>query len=212
MADTIDTMRSPALPLLLAALFAAGAGCADMQVGIGPSRVGLGVGDPTRTTDIVHEPCAVESGTSHDADGNGKADTVHVLANGQEICRGVDLDGDGKHDVFVYFDPNGGVRREERSSRRNGRFDTVTTWKGGVSQRAHDSDGDGKADRWEEHEKGRPVRTFIDVNRDGKVDQVWSWMDHKPGCASIATDSDHDGKFDREHETCHGAPAASSSK
>ncbi len=200
-------------PALLSIFVASLVGaCAGMQVGVGPSQVGLGVGDPTRTTDIIHEPCAVESGIGRDTDGNGSVDTVSVLANGKEICRGIDLDGDGKPDLFVYFDPNGGVRREERSSRADGRFDLVTTWKDGVTRRARDTDGDGKADRWEDQKAGRPVRTFIDVDRDGKIDEVWSWDGHKHGCVTVGVDTDHDGTIDSQREECPAAPSASASR
>lgn len=198
-------MKRSQVPWLFS-VFALGCG---MQVGIGPSRVGMD-SQPGRPMDLAHEPCAVEGPTAlkRDHTRDGKDDTTHVMLDGREVCRGIDLDGDGKTDLYVYFDPNGGLRRQERHA-SDGRVDEVASFEAGrLTHRATDTDQDGKIDHWEHHTPsaggGTEVRHFRDLNGDGKIDQVWTWLPKK-GCTTVHHDKDGDGKADASHEVCEPA-------
>lgn len=64
-------------------------------------------------------------------------------------CREVDLNGDGRKDMLVYYEPDGRKSREE-----------------------FDQDYDGIADVKGFYEQGKLVRQELDVNHDGKADVV----------------------------------------
>lgn len=64
-------------------------------------------------------------------------------------CREVDLNGDGRKDMLVYYEPDGRKLREE-----------------------FDQDYDGVADVKGFYEQGKLVRQELDVNHDGKADVV----------------------------------------
>src|SRR5262249_44687269 len=59
-----------------------------------------------RDTTITHEDCDFNSSDAQkvDANGDGKPDIIHVIKNGKEVCRVVDLNLDGKWDAFIYYD------------------------------------------------------------------------------------------------------------
>ena len=191
------------LVLALFSMFSLGCG---MQVGIGPAKVGMDH-EPGRPMTLAHEPCAVEGSGAlkRDHTGDGKDDTTHVMLEGREVCRSIDLDGDGKTDLFVYFDPNGGLRRQERHD-PGGKVGEVAHFEGGkLRHRATDTDQDGKIDHWEHHapsaDGGTEVRHFRDLNGDGKIDQVWTWLPKKT-CTTVHHDHDGDGAADKSHEVC----------
>jgi hypothetical protein len=172
----------------------------------------VGLDQPPGPATIAHEPCGEDGAgvTRRDADGNGDPDTSHVMLEGREVCRAIDTNRDGKPDVWVYFDPNGGVRRQERDTRRSGKIDEVSHFRAGVVEKSeHDSNGDGRVDTWQYNDpNGDPARVLRDLNGNGKVDQWWSWLPHKKGCATVHSDHNEDGKADHTHDHCP-APAAS---
>lgn len=88
--------------------------------------------------------------------GNNKADVVKVFVKSSEggartvlSCREVDLNGDGRKDLLVYFDPSGRKLREE-----------------------FDHDFDGVTDLRSFYDDGQLVRQELDVNYDGTPDLV----------------------------------------
>lgn len=91
--------------------------------------------------------------------GQGRSDVARVYVKGTGAqdasrgtvlsCREVDLNGDGRKDTLVYYDPAGRKLREE-----------------------FDQDYDGRADLKAYYEEGRLARQELDVNSDGKVDLV----------------------------------------
>ncbi|MCC6648523.1 MAG: hypothetical protein IT374_23505 [Polyangiaceae bacterium] len=195
------------------ALALGGAGC-GMQAGFGTAPVmGTTAGttltrrgmDPEqgRPLPVAHEPCP--------ADGAPRGD-ARAAVEGRELCRGIDVDGDGKPDLYVYFDPTGGLRRQERHGASG--IEEVLRFEGGrLRQRVSDTNGDGKIDHWEHHVSGPTgdeIQHFWDLNGDGKVDQVWTWLP-KRGCTTVHHDADGDGKPDGSQESC-APPAASSSR
>ena len=88
--------------------------------------------------------------------GNNKADVVKVFVKSSEggartvlSCREVDLNGDGRKDMLVYFDQSGRKLREE-----------------------FDHDFDGVTDLRSFYDDGQLVRQELDVNYDGTPDLV----------------------------------------
>lgn len=91
--------------------------------------------------------------------GQGRSDVARVYVKGTGAqdasrgtvlsCREVDLNGDGRKDTLVYYDPSGRKLREE-----------------------FDQDYDGRADLKAYYEEGRLARQELDVNADGKADLI----------------------------------------
>lgn len=88
--------------------------------------------------------------------GDGKNDVVKVFVKSPEggaklalSCKEVDLNGDGRKDLLVYYDPLGRKQREE-----------------------FDHDFDGVADLMAFYQEGQLVRQELDVNYDGLLDLV----------------------------------------
>jgi hypothetical protein len=96
-----------------------------------------------------YQPCFTGEARGYDTDGDGKVDKIRVSANGKTRCYGEDSNHDGKIDTWDVMDENGNLTR-----------------------RAHDANGDGRAD------------------------QHWTFDPAHHGCATIAPDLDGDGKPD----------------
>lgn len=162
--------------------------------------------------ELVHEPCDLARGKGTDVNGDGRPDLVQVHEGGREVCRMLDLNFDGKPDAFVYFDEHGKVRRRESDFDRDGRFDEVATYVGGVvARKDRDTNLDGKLDTWDFYENGKLVRRLRDTAGVGRVSQWWTFS--KPGdpsCAVIQSDRDGDGEADPEDvvDTCADAEVA----
>ncbi len=96
-----------------------------------------------------YQPCFTGEARGSDTNGDGKVDKIAVSANGKARCYGEDTNHDGKIDTWDVMDENGNL-----------------------SRRAHDANGDGRAD------------------------QHWTFDPAHRGCATIAPDLDGDGKPD----------------
>jgi hypothetical protein len=96
-----------------------------------------------------YRPCYVGEARAYDTDGDGHVDRVRVGIDGKDRCYGEDTDHDGRIDTW-----------------------DVTDETGRITRRAHDANGDGRAD------------------------QVWTFDPARTGCASVASDVDGDGHPD----------------
>jgi hypothetical protein len=97
-----------------------------------------------------------QSGGNGNGSGNGRNDIVKVFVRSPEAgggvtlsCKELDLNGDGRKDMLVYYDGHGRKLREE-----------------------FDHDFDGLADMKSFYEVGQLVRQELDVDFDGKPDLV----------------------------------------
>ena len=152
-----------------------------------------------RPVTIEHEPCDTKSASaSQDNNGDGKADMVSVTSGGREVCRGLDLNFDGRFDRYVYFDANNEIRRVESDYDRDGRIDEVAIYVGGkLIRKDREMNLDGRVDTWDIFEDGKLVRRERDSDGDGKVDQWWTFPDpNNLSCPIVAVDKDGDGKPD----------------
>jgi hypothetical protein len=190
-----------AVPLSLFASASVGCG-GSQEAAAGPK----GPGGPS--TVLAHEDCS-ESGNkveSLDTNGDGKPDIRRIFAkSGKELCRIVDLNHDGKIDMYEYYDDSGNVRRREYCYDDTGQVNAVEHFTGGkLSQREYDTLGMHKVDTWDyfdgsaptDAKSGRPThpsRRERDLTGDGRPDQWWQWSGDN---VTITVDKDGDGKPD----------------
>lgn len=165
-------------------------GCNGSVAARSPEREGL-----ERDVRVVHEECSTSSAEKLDANGDGRPDVFIVRSGSREVCRAVDLNLDGKIDVYSYNDSSGRLRRKEYDFDRDGVIDEITTYQAGVitsKQRATLLAN--RLDTWEYYQNGALARSERDSDSDAVVDQWWEYP--KPGCPLIHTDANEDGRPD----------------
>lgn len=154
-----------------------------------------------RDVSFHHDDCA-PSGDSKTVDVNndGRPDIVHVMKDGREACRIVDLNFDGAVDVYIYYDEKGQERRREADFDRDGRPDQITTLKDGqIVENDRETNFDDKIDTWDYYANGALARRERDSDGDGIIDQWWQFYDPaRPKCATVAVDHNADGKPDAD--------------
>lgn len=98
--------------------------------------------------------------------GTGRPDVARVFVRGAETaktvlaCREVDLNGDGRKDMLVYYLPDGRKGREEFDHDYDGIPDVTSYYESGVLVRQElDVNFDGKPDLLQHFESGRLTRT-----------------------------------------------------
>jgi hypothetical protein len=160
---------------------------------------------------IQHEPCE-ESGNrveSLDSNNDQKPDIKRMYnkSSGVEVCRIVDLNHDGRPDLFEYFDASGTVRRREYAYDDSGSVNAIEYYEGGkLVRREYDTTGQHRIDTWDFFDPAKPpnpktgrpvpVRRERDTNGDGRVDQWWVWDGEK---ITISIDRTGDGRPDPEN-------------
>ncbi|MCC6528291.1 MAG: hypothetical protein IT373_36945 [Polyangiaceae bacterium] len=175
-----------------------------------------------RDTEMVHQACDLESSGASvlDADRDGRPEIIRVMSGSREVCRAVDINGDGGIDFFNYFDAEGRLTRRESGFDRDNRPEQIAYYEGGqIVRRERETNFDGKLDTWDYYEGGRLVREERDATADGFVDQWWDFdRAAEPECARVRSDADADGQPDAEEpiDTCASdafrpTPAASAS-
>ena len=158
--------------------------------------------------------CRVEEGQQQETvdlnqDGTDDVRRVYVeLEDGTRIlvCREADLDYDGQRDVFVFYDEQGNVLRDEVNLDYKDRVDIVSTYaKGKVVKQEIDTNGDGRVDRVRYLEDGVPVRLEGDTDGDARVDY---WEYYQAGkLIRIGVDTNGDGKADSWSRDAKAIPA-----
>lgn len=150
-----------------------------------------------RPTEIIHEECDVQAAGAErlDANGDGVADVTSVKSGNQVACQAFDLNFDGKVDSWVYFDPNGQVRRRENDYDRDGRIDEIAVFSGGVvAEKQRATTMNNRLDTWDYFKGGVLARTERDSDGDAIIDQWWEYPN--PQCPMIHSDVDGDGRPD----------------
>jgi hypothetical protein len=201
----IQTRMAVLVSLLAVPLGVLVVACGSGQPAVGDAKTP----GATPGTALVHEDCS-ESGNkveTLDTNGDGKPDIRRVFnkGSGREICRIVDLNHDGKIDMYEYYDGSGNVRRREYCYDDSGQVNAIEYYDAGkLSKREYDTTGLHKIDTWDwfdtsaptDAKTGRPVhptRRERDVTGDGHTDQWWTWSGDN---VSVAVDNDGDGKPD----------------
>lgn len=153
-----------------------------------------------RYTLVTHESCNIsdEHAVREDVNGDGKPDVITVSEGGTKVCQWLDFNFDGVCDSWVYFTPNGQVRRREVDYDRDGRIDETTDFRGGkIVERERATTLVGKIDTWQHFDHGRLSRAERDTNGDGIVDQWWEYRKQAAAkCPLIHSDMDGDGRPD----------------
>ncbi len=150
-----------------------------------------------RDVRVIHEPCDTSGGSAErlDANGDGRPEVTIVREGGREVCRAVDLNLDGRVDVWVYLDEHGQLRRREYDFDRDGTIDQIVDYQGGVpvtGERATLLAN--RLDTWDYYQNGVLARSERDSDSDARIDQWWEYP--KPGCPMIHADANQDGRPD----------------
>jgi antitoxin component YwqK of YwqJK toxin-antitoxin module len=110
------------------------------------------------------------------------------------VRKEIDLNNDGKIDVWRYYDEKGELVKERLDLDFDGLIDCTIYYKSGVVEhKEYDTNFDGKPDLWKYYnEKGQLARVEADRNHDGKVDYWEYWENGK--LDRIGYDTNGDGK------------------
>lgn len=142
---------------------------------------------PMRDVAIVHEPCDLMP----------LAAPVDPAVFRVEIpaCTAMDLNGDGKPEVYNYSDAEGRTRRSESDFDADGGIDEISHYEAGtLVRRDRDLDFDQRLDSWEFHEHDNVVRREDDSDGDGRPDRWWTFTGY--ACPHVEADNDGDGRPD----------------
>ncbi len=148
-----------------------------------------------------HDDCSANGDSKTvDVNNDGRPDIVHVMKDGREACRIVDLNFDGAVDVYIFYDDKGQERRREADFDRDGRPDQVSILKDGqLVENDRETNFDDKVDTWDYYQNGALVRRERDSDGDAIIDQWWQFYDPaRPKCALVAVDHNADGKPDAD--------------
>jgi len=120
----------------------------------------------------------------------GGADPKLVL-----VRKEVDVNFDGRVDVWQYFDDKGRIGKDEMDLNFDSRIDVVTYYeKGKVVRREVNAEFDGPPDLFKYYEEGALVRIERDADNDGRID---TWEFYEGGAlARVGQDRDGDGQAD----------------
>jgi hypothetical protein len=157
---------------------------AAREAGFGGVEGETGVRDPAEDGRRCPRDAAyVEE--SLDTSGDNVADVRKVYrvegegAKAQKIilCRELDLDHDGRKDIFRFYNDEGRPLRELVDANFDGTIDSIAYFESGrmVKQEA-DRNGDGRADETRHYVQGKLMRVDRDDDHDGEVD-VWEHWD-----------------------------------
>lgn len=191
-------LRRLACCLLLAAPVAA---IACVTPDAGNAHADSAADNKQRDVAFHHDDCSPNGDSKTvDVNNDGRPDIVHVMKDGREACRIVDLNFDGAVDVYIFYDDKGQERRREADFDRDGRPDQVSILKDGqLVENDRETNFDDKVDTWDYYQNGVLVRRERDSDGDAIIDQWWQFYDPaRPKCALVAADHNADGKPDAD--------------
>lgn len=107
-----------------------------------------------------------------DRDGDGRIDVWEYYDAAQQLVKvGFSLPGDDVLDAWAYRNNDGQIVKIEVSTRRDG---TIDRWeyyeKGQLARVEEDKDRDGRVDAWSTYDAGILMSTAVDANKDGEPD------------------------------------------
>jgi hypothetical protein len=110
-------------------------------------------------------------------------------------CKEIDLNFDGRKDIWIYYEDDGTRKMEEMDLDFDGRVDMVTFRRAGkVIRQELDTNYDSKPDIWKYYEEEVLGRIDRDSDHDGRVD---FWEYYEGGQLDrVGYDKDGDGKVD----------------
>ena len=109
------------------------------------------------------------------------------------VRKEIDVNFDGRVDVWQYFDEQGRVGKDEMDVDFDSRIDVVTFYdKGQVVRREINAEFDGPPDVYKHYDEGVLVRIERDSDNDGRID---TWEYYEGGAlARVGQDRDGDGE------------------
>ncbi len=118
---------------------------------------------------------------------------------GQEMTvlvrQDLDVNWDGRIDIWRYFAPNGLAEREEWDTDYDGNIDETRYFEDGkITKSERDRNNDGRTDIVRFYKDGKLDRKESDTNGDGAVDR-WEYFKGQT-LDRIGVDKDHDGTVD----------------
>lgn len=141
-----------------------------------------------------------------DLDGDGRPEVYKYYRSGSDpdhpgekknllVREDLDLNWDGKIDIWRYFDERGQVVKEEWDTDYDGKVDEIRYFEGGVIVRdERDRNNDGHFDVVRYYKNGKLERKEVDTNGDGKIDR-WEYYSGNI-LDRVGIDKDHDGTID----------------
>lgn len=143
---------------------------------------------------------------SLDTSGDNVADVRKVWrveGDGQKsrkilVCRELDLNQDGRKDIFRFYNEEGRPLRELTDDDFDGQIDSVAFFENGrIVRQEFDRNGDGREDETRYFLRGKLQRVERDDNHDGEID-VWEHW-HKGRLLRIGYDVNADQVADYWH-------------
>ena len=140
-----------------------------------------------------------------DINGDGKADVFNYSRErggsaGLLVRKETDLNWDGRVDVRTWFNETGQIEKEEMDGDFDGRVDWVDHYQNGRRVMSEvDTDWNGTFDLFKYYEGQKVRRKETDTNGDGKVD-FWEYFDDAGKVIRTGKDVDGDGVMDERQE------------
>ncbi|MCP4199321.1 MAG: hypothetical protein GY762_19425 [Proteobacteria bacterium] len=151
-----------------------------------------------------------------DLNQDGEPDVRRVFIELQDgtrvlVCRESDLDFDGVRDVFVFYDEEGEIIRDEVNLDYKDQVDIISIYsKGKIVKQEIDTNSDSQIDRVRYLEDGVPIRVEGDTDGNGVVD-YWEYYEEGK-LIRIGVDQDGDGKADDWSRDRENEPADAEAK
>ena len=99
-----------------------------------------------------------------------------MIDGGREVCSFADINGDGRIDLWTYFDESGATRRTEAAYGVNPNVTEIGSYKNGeLDTVARDTTGSARLDTWDHYANGKIVARERDKNGDGRLDEWWTF-------------------------------------
>jgi hypothetical protein len=188
--------------LLVLCAIALAAGCGGAQGKTG-GNAGIGTAVEGANLERIDSNKRCETGANRevlvDLNQDEKADVRKIYAKSGDteliVCREADLNFDRKLDIFVYFDDDGRIKRDELDLDYDGVIDIISLYaEGRVVKQELDTNSNGVVDRVRFMENGVPARVEGDTDSNGQIDY---WEYYEGGkLIRVGMDTDGDGRAD----------------
>jgi hypothetical protein len=155
------------------------------------------------------KPATNEDVLSFDVNGDKKPDLFRFYEKGKlptdpsrpetggpVVRKEVDLNGDGKIDMWTWFAPDGARTKESLDLDYDGKIDETVIYEKNIRVRVEGfTSGRDRADTFKYYEKSKLVRIERDRNNDGQID-CWEYWENET-VDRIGEDNDYDGNVDQ---------------
>ncbi len=140
-----------------------------------------------------------------DLDGDASPDIYNYFRSLEDegrllLRKEMDLNQDGRIDVWSFFTETGDLDREEMDADFDGSIDWIDHYQGGKRVMSEiDTENNGTFDLFKYYESGRIRRKERDTTGDGQVDH-WEYFNDGGEVVKVGWDIDGDGQMDVREE------------